>query len=409
MSKTAVNTLIVLGACVVYIGLGSMSGRTSINGGLGQDGPIYAEMVTNHNLRSGSAINKLTPAFPIAAAVAYAPNRNIVRSFELVNMIAFAVLVLAVCVIVDAQSAPPIVKPCAALTVTLLGLPGLTTAFDPGQPYLLAVALMSLAVGACEWRNGLLTGIFQVGATLASPVGIVAPLYGISRLWRLRQRTPSALIVFLPALLVWLMVQYWARGGAAGLLELTRLSRVHADAVFWTESLFILFGVYFVMTSLGGLTILLWSHPSWIKDAVSEKPELLALVLPVIPFIVTAGLDVSRTIPFLLPFWLLVIAAWARDRTASLTVPLVLAIALTVLTQHPWVRLNDTNYFVDWFPYSVHAARVNVTDAAFSATWRVRVFIAAGGLAAFAAWTRFERRREILVESRHDRRAEYSE
>jgi hypothetical protein len=409
MSKPAVNTLIVLGACVVYIGLGSMSGRTSINGGLGQDGPIYAEMVTKHNLQSGSAINKLTPAFPIAAAVAYAPNRNIVRSFELVNIIAFAVLVLAVCVIVDAQSAPPIVKPCAALTVTLLGLPGLTTAFDPGQPYLLAVALMSLAVAACEWRNGLLTGIFQVGATLASPVGIVAPLYGISRLWRLRQRTPSALIVFLPALLVWLMVQYWARGGAAGLLELTRLSRVHADAVFWTESLFILFGVYFVMTSLGGLTILLWSHPRWIKDAVSEKPELLALVLPVIPFIVTAGLDVSRAIPFLLPFWLLVIAAWARDRTASLTVPLVLAIALTVLTQHPWVRLNDTNYFVDWFPYSVHAARVNVTDAAFSATWRVRVFIAAGGLAAFAAWTRFERRRRILVESRHDRRAEYSE
>jgi hypothetical protein len=409
MSKPAVNTLILLGACVVYIGLGSMSGRTSINGGLGQDGPIYAEMVTNHNLQSGSAINKLTPAFPIAAAVAYAANRNIVRSFELVSMVAFAALVLAVCVIVDAQSAPPIVKPCAALTVTLLGLPSLTTAFDPGQPYLLAVALISLAVAACEWRNGLVTGIFQVGATLASPVGIVAPLYGISRLWRLRQRTSSALIVFLPALLVWVMVQYWARGGAAGLLELTRLSRIHADAVFWTESLFILFGVYFVMTSLGGLTILLWSHPGWIKDAVSEKPELLALVLPVIPFIVTAGLDMPRTIPFLLPFWLLVIAAWARDRMVSLTVPLVLAIALTVLTQHPWVRLNDTNYFVDWFPYSVHAGRVNVTDAAFGATWRVRVFIAAGGLAAFAAWTRFERRRQILVESRHDRRTEYSE
>ena len=110
---------------------------------------IYAAMVTNHNLQSGSAINKLTPAFPIAAAVACAASRNIVRSFELVSiMVAFAVLVLAVCVIVDAQSAPPIVKPCAALTVTLLGLPSLTTAFDPGQPYLLAVALISLAVAA---------------------------------------------------------------------------------------------------------------------------------------------------------------------------------------------------------------------------------------------------------------------
>ena len=30
MSTRAVNTLIVLGACVVYIALGSMSGRTSI-------------------------------------------------------------------------------------------------------------------------------------------------------------------------------------------------------------------------------------------------------------------------------------------------------------------------------------------------------------------------------------------
>src|SRR5437016_3235488 len=51
MSRHAVNTLIVLGACVVYIVLGLMSGRTSINGGLGQDGPIYAAMAANHDLR----------------------------------------------------------------------------------------------------------------------------------------------------------------------------------------------------------------------------------------------------------------------------------------------------------------------------------------------------------------------
>ena len=408
MSTRAVNTLIVLGASVVYIALGSMSGRTSINGGLGQDGPIYAEMVTNHNLQSGSAINKLTPAFPIAAAVVYAPSRNIVRSFELVNMVAFAVLVLAFCVIVDAQSAPPIVKLCAALTVTLLGLPGLTTAFDPGQPYLLALALISLAVAACEWRNGLLTGICQVGATLASPVGIVAPLYGISRLWRLRQRTPSALIVSLPALLVWLMGQvlgaWWRR----------RPSR--ADATL-------------AHTCGRGVLDRVALHLVWrlLCDDLAGRVDD--------PVVVTSRMDQGRggreagasgagtardpvhrhrgprcaeNDSFLLPFWLLVIAAWAR-RTASLTVPLVLAIALTVLTQHPWVRLNDTNYFVDWFPYSVYAARVNVTDAAFSATWRLRVFIAGGGLAAFAAWTRFERRRQIFVESRHNRRAGYSE
>src|SRR5882672_6588081 len=101
MSRRAVNSLIVVGATVVYIALGSLSGRTSINGGLGQDGPIYAAMVANHDLRSASAINKLTPAFPLAAAVAYAATGNVIRSFELVDVIAFAVLVLAVCLILD--------------------------------------------------------------------------------------------------------------------------------------------------------------------------------------------------------------------------------------------------------------------------------------------------------------------
>src|SRR5438132_529704 len=286
MSRPALNGLIVVVACLAYVVLGLMSGRTSLNGGLGQDGPIYAAMVTNHDLRGASAINKLTPAFPLAAAVVYVATGNVVCSFVVVNIIAFA------------------------------------------------------------------------------------------------------LMVFLPALLVWLLVQYWARGGAAGLLDRLRFSRVRADAAFWSEALFILLGIYFLMTTLGGLTILLWSRPAWIKDAVSQKPELLALVLPVIPFIVSAGLDVPRTIPFLLPFWFFAIAAWARGSTGSLTVPLALATVLTLLTQHPWVRLNDTNYFVDWFPYSVHAARVSVTDPGFSATWRVRVFIAAGGLAAFVAWRR---------------------
>ena len=199
---------------------------------------------------------------------------------------------------------------------------------------------------------------------------------------------PATLSLFVPALLVWVLVQFWARGGASGLVDLIRFSRVRADAAFWTESLFVLFGLYFLITSFGGLTILLSSHPRWIRGAVAQRPELLALVVPVAFFIATAGLDAPRTIAFLLPFWFLVLALWAHEHAASLTLPLLLATALTVLTQHPWVRLDDTTYFVDWFPYSVHAGRVQVNDAGFDATWRLRMFIAAGGLAACAAWRR---------------------
>jgi hypothetical protein len=68
---------------------------------------------------------------------------------------------------------------------------------------------------------------------------------------------------------------------------------------------------------------------------------------------------------------------------------------LTLLTQHPWAAIDDQRYFVDWFPYSVHAERVNISDPAFNATWRLRALIVIGGLAAFAAW----RRRAIPMEA----------
>jgi len=389
MSRLTVNVLVVLVAGLVYASLGFLSSRTSVNGGLGWDGPVYAAMVTDHDTQRGSAINKLVPAFPLAAAIPYAVTGNILASFTVVNIVAFVLLVLAAFVILDAQSAPLVVKLCAALTLAVLGLPTITAAFNPGQPDLLGVALVALAVASCETTGGLLVGATQVAATLASPVGIIAPLYGIWRSWRLRQRTPHALVVFLPALLAWVLVQVWARGGPRGLLDLIRPSRVSADTALWDEFAFILFGVYFLITSLGGLTILLWSCPKWIVDAVREKPELLALVVPVLLFIATAGLDVPRMIPFLLPFWLVVIGAWGRGQTAPLLVPVGLATVLTLLTQHPWVRMNELNYFVDWFPYSVHAARVSgvtMSDADLVGIWRWRVLIAAGGLAAFATW-----------------------
>jgi hypothetical protein len=278
-------------------------------------------------------------------------------------------------------------KVATAATLSLLGLPSLTSAFDPGQPYLLGVAMLSLAVAASEWSSGVVTGILHAGATLASPVGIAAPLYGIWKHWRAR-RAPAMAVVYLPALLVWVAVQYWARGGAAGLADLVRWSRVRADASFWSELAFILYGLYFLVTVLGGLTLLLWSDPRRITDAVSARPELLALLVPVLPFIATAGLEVPRTIPFLLPFWLFIAGAWGRDHAARLTMPLLLAVVLTLLTQHPWTRLTDTRYFVDWFPYSVAAGRVDVSDPRFDAIWRIRMFIAAGGLAGCVAWRR---------------------
>jgi len=381
------NTILVIGASVLYVLLALFGGRTSTNGGLGPDGTAYAAMAVNHDLRAGSAVDKLAPAFPLAAAIAYSLTANVVLSFLVVNIIAFGLLAWATSWILDLHAAPVSVKVATIITLVLLGIPTRTSAFAPGQPHLLGVAAFSLAVAAAMWCSCTPTSILQVGAVVASPIGIAAPLYGLWRNWR-RQPIARSAAVFAPALVVWLLVQYWARGGPSGLVDVMRFSRVRADAAFWGESLFVLFGLYFLVTSLGGLTMLLASSPREMRRAVASQPEMLALVLPVLLFIATAGLDVPRTMAFLLPFWVVLIGIWGRDYTRSFAVPLVLVTALTVLTQHPWARLNDTNYFVDWFPYSVYAGRVNIGDPRFDPTWRLRVFIAAGGLAACAAWRR---------------------
>jgi hypothetical protein len=387
VNETAKNVVLILLATFLFLVLSSISGRTSINGGLGEEGALYRAMVVDHNLQAAPAVKKLAPAFPLATAIVFAATRDVVSSFFIVNVLAFVVLTFAACWILDLAGAPSGVKIATVATLPLLGHPTVTSAFDPGQPYLLGVALLTLAVAAAEWKSGPATSILQAGATLAFPIGIVAPLYGMWKHWR-AGRAPAMLVVYAPALLMWLAVQFWARGGAAGLVDLMRISRVRSDAAFWGELAFIVYAVYFLITSLGALTLLLWSRPRWIRDVVAHRPELLALVLPIAPFLATGGLDVPRMIAFLLPFWLFVIAAWGRDNSARLLVPLTLAIVLTVLTQHPWTRITDTRYFVDWFPYSVAAGRVNVSEAGFDATWRVRMFIAAGGLAVLAAWRR---------------------
>ena len=379
------NTILVVAALVIYVLLALFAGRTSVNGGLGPDGAVYEAMAVNHDLQAGSAVDKLAPAYPLAAAIAYSITANAVLSFLLVDIVAFGLLVWATCWILDLHAAPASVKVATVTTLILLGIPTRTSAFAPGQPHLLGIAALSLAVAAAIWCTCAPTSILQVGAVVASPIGIAAPLYGLWRNWR---QQPRSLAVFAPALVVWLLIQYWARGGPGGLVDLMRFSRVRADAAFWGESLFVLFGLYFLVTSLGGFTILVASSPQDIRRALASQPELLALAVPVLLFIATAGLDVPRTMAYLLPLWVVLIGIWSRGYTRSFVVPLVIATVLTVLTQHPWVGLNDTNYFVDWFPYSVYAGRVNVADPGFDATWRLRVFIAAGGLAACAAWRR---------------------
>ena len=158
------NAILILVASAVYVVFVLVGGRTSINGGLGPDGSVFYAMAINHNVQAGSAVDKLTPAFPLAVAVAYSITGNAVASFLLVNVIAFGVLTWAMCWILDRRPASVSLKVAGAITLVLLGVPSRTTSFAPGQPHLLALAAILLAVAAAERSAGAFTALLSAAA-----------------------------------------------------------------------------------------------------------------------------------------------------------------------------------------------------------------------------------------------------
>lgn len=391
MTRSATNALLLIAAGSLYVALRLYSGATPLNQGLGPRGPMYSSMVTAQTLRGETLGERLWPAFPLAATAIYLVTGNLVSSFQVVNFVGFLVLILAAALILDARRAPLSVKVCALMTLTLAGWPVATAAYSAAQPYLFGVALTTLGVAACETGGSRFIAAAQIASVFGSPVGVASPVFGTWRSWRLKRRRLSELFVFAPGLLVWLLIQTWARGGPSGLWDLLRFSRVRSDVVLWTEPAFMMFGAYFLVTVVGGLTILLWSRPRWIGQFLGRQPEMWALVAVPLVFTLTGGVEAQTLVPFLIPFWLLAVGTWAHEQKSSLLAPVMLAGLLTVLTQHPWAGMDDAAYFVDWWPYSVHAARVSgitVDETVFNGIWRVRVLIALGGLIACALWWR---------------------
>jgi hypothetical protein len=395
MTRSVTNALLLIAAGSLYVALSLHWGATPVHQGLGPRGPMYASMVTAQTLRGDTLGERLWPAFPLAATASHAVTGDLVSSFRVVNVAGLLVLILAAALILDARRAPLSVKICALMALTLAGWPVATAAYSAAQPYLFGVALTTLGVAACETGGSRFVAAAQIAAVFGSPVGVASPAFGIWRSWRLNRRGLPELSVFAPGLLVWLMIQTWARGGPSGLRDLLRFSRVRSDVVLWTEPAFVMFGAYFLVTVVGGLTILLWSRPRWIGQILGRQPEMWALVAVPVVFILSGGTEAQAFVPFLIPFWLLAVGTWAQEQKSSLLAPVMLAGLLTVLTQHPWARMDDAAYFADWWPYSVHADRVSgitVDDTVFNDIWRVRLLIVLGGLIAFAmSWHRAEK------------------
>jgi|SoiMethySBSTD1v2_1073268.scaffolds.fasta_scaffold00056_24 hypothetical protein len=382
--RTLPNAAIVVAALVVFAFLIRGQGRTEVNGGLGREGPAYVAMVVDHDVAKGGATTRQVPAFPLFALAPYLVTHDVRQSFALLNLAALALLVLAACVILDTARASAATKSVAAFAMVVQAMPSAMTAFDPIQPDLFGVALLTAALAGCEVGarariRGVPLGVLHLVAALASPLGIVAPLYGLVRSWRLHERGVWTLGIFVPAVLAWFRISLWARG-IPGLIELVTPSHMRSDLALWGDPAFVVFALYALATALGGLTLLLWLRPRAMIDAIGERPELLVLIAFAGPAVVTSGTEFPRALALFIPFWLFGLGAWS-SRERAIGWSLVIAAAVTVMTQRPGTTIDGTRYFVDWFPFVVHSGRAGFEYPELRAEWTPR-FV---GLAAAAA------------------------
>jgi hypothetical protein len=141
------------------------------------------------------------------------------------------------------------------------------------------------------------------------------------------------------------------------------------------------FFLYFLVTILGGVTILLTLRPAWCIRRVAETPEIFTFGALIVGAAAVGNADIWRYLVFLLPIVAILFAAYVRDFHPG-PVILTAALLLTLVTQQPFTEMDMTHYFRDWFPAYVY--RTDDATPVFWATWWVRIAVTCGGAIALA-------------------------
>lgn len=237
MSRTLrINVVIVAAASLLWlIAVVAMSGS---QWSLGVYGDGFDAMVRGFTLKGGNKLTRLSPLMPALAWLPYLLTGSVPRSFAVLNLLAFAALASAVCLLFDAHRGGWRWKTATVFAVAIVFARGIAP--NLASPELLATAALMLAVALAGARWPLAESAAGVAAVMALPVGLVAPVYAGAQAMRRRVTPLVTATVCVPAMLMWIFVQWWARGGVGGALAdftpgaLMRSAGVLTEAPFVT-------------------------------------------------------------------------------------------------------------------------------------------------------------------------------
>jgi hypothetical protein len=371
------NLLIVIVGLILFAGLNATSGRVEANGGLGWDGRQYAHMVTDR-LLDGTVATQTRPLLPLLTRVPHAAGLDIIPAFQLMNFVYAAVLYFSLCLILDLCDVAAVHKMYFVATVALCIATSRMFAFYPVQIDLGALAVISAATYVLLTRTGWAACVAAIVAVTTREFAVALAIFGFHRELRVGRGFVRALLTYAPAVAVLLLLRHWASTtnlGDRGRPLLTAGDFI-ANLSLWRDPPFVLFFVYFLITLLGGLTVLLVLRPAWCIRTFAATPELATFTVLILGATAVGNADIWRYLVFMLPVIAILYAAYVRDREPG-SLLLTAAFLLTLATQQPFVELDMTHYFRDWFPGYIY--RTEDATAAFWSEWAVRLATTAAG------------------------------
>ena len=383
----ATNLLIVAIGLILFASLTARTGRVEANDGLVWDGRQYAHMVTGR-IQDGTVATQTRPLLPLATRAPYYAGLQIITAFQVMNVVYAAALYFFLCLLLDLYGVPSVYKAYFVVTVALCIATAKMFAFYPTLIDLGALAVLSAATYVVLTRGGWAACVAAVLAVCARELGIALAFFGMHRDVRQGRGLIRPLLTYAPALIALLVIRRWASATNLGDRDRALLTAqdLIANLALWRDPWFAAFFAYFLLTLIGGITLLLALKPVWGLRRLAATPELATFAAIILAATAVGNADIWRYLAFLLPVITILFAAYVRDHQPGAIV-LSAALVFTIATQQSFMPMDMTHYFRDWFP--VYVARTDDATPEFWSAWRLRMLWTAGGAVALGViqWT----------------------
>lgn len=369
--------LVLAGVAVVLFGAVTWTtGRIEVNDGMGYDGRQYAAMLQK-GLGAGTPMSRMRPVVVLLARIPFYATQDVVRSFELLNYVFAFLLAYLVGALGDRYGIGKVAKAYLVVSLALCIATAKMFAYYPVLIDLGSYVAIAAAVYAILVAPRPVAAFAVCVAVLTREFAIAAALFGLHRDIRQRAGVVRSMLTYAPALLLPFVLRRFAVSGfaAAGIADIVR-----ENAGRLNDPLFLGFFGYFLLTTFGGVSLILFARiDQWFK-VLAKEHEWITFGVVVFAMALLWSFDFWRYIAFLLPLVVVLFATASAAWTAREQVWLyAIAAFATWYTQRPFEHVDLPVYFRDWFPYYV--ASLGSTPLKRDAlwplwTWRYRAALA---------------------------------